>query len=99
MAAAGVWSQWTDGEIVLDTCAMVTTNACKDFKAFRSRQPLLLDSDQANTWLEERADLKDLRELLKARLPQNMLVRAIDPQSIIVALKGLLGTLTAAARL
>jgi putative SOS response-associated peptidase YedK len=78
MAAAGVWSQWTDGEIVLDTCAMVTRNACKDFKAFHSRQPLLLDSDQANTWLEERADLKDLRELLKAPLPQNMLVRAID---------------------
>ncbi|NRQ01318.1 SOS response-associated peptidase [Marinobacterium sp. xm-d-530] len=79
MAAAGVWSQWTDGEIVLDTCAMVTTNACKDFKAFHSRQPLFLDSKQANTWLEERADLKDLRELLKAPLPQSMLVRAIDP--------------------
>ena len=79
MVAAGVWSQWTDGEIVLDTCAMVTTNACKDFKAFHSRQPLLLDSEQANAWLEERADLKDLRELLKAPLPQNMLIRAIDP--------------------
>jgi putative SOS response-associated peptidase YedK len=79
MAAAGVWSQWTDGEIVLDTCAMVTTNACKDFKPFHSRQPLLLNSDQANTWLEERADLKDLRELLKAPLPQSMLVRAINP--------------------
>ena len=79
MAAAGVWSQWTDGEIALDTCAMVTTNACKDFKQFHSRQPLLLDSTQANTWLEERADLKDLRELLKASLPQHMHVRAIDP--------------------
>jgi len=79
MAAAGVWSQWTDGEIALDTCAMVTTNACKDFKQFHSRQPLLLDSTQANTWLEERADLKDLRELLKAPLPQSIIVRAIDP--------------------
>jgi len=79
MAAAGVWSQWTDGEVVLVTCAMVTTNACKDFKAFHSRQPLLLDSNQANTWLEERANLKDLRELLKAPLPHNILVRAIDP--------------------
>jgi putative SOS response-associated peptidase YedK len=79
MAAAGVWSQWTDGEIVLDTCAMVATSASKDFKAFHSRQPLLLDSNQANTWLEERADLKDLRELLKAPLPQSMLVRALDP--------------------
>ena len=78
MAAAGVWSQWTDGEIVLDTCAMVTTNACRDFKAFHSRQPLLLNSDQANTWLEERVDLRDLRELLKAPLPKSMIVRAID---------------------
>jgi putative SOS response-associated peptidase YedK len=79
MAAAGVWSQWTDGEVVLDTCAMVPTNASKDFKAIHSRQPLLLDSNQANSWLEERADLRDLRELLKAPLPQNMHVRAIDP--------------------
>ena len=78
MAAAGVWSQWTDGEIVLDTCAMVTTTASKEFKQFHSRQPLLLDPNQANTWLTERTDLKELRELLNAPLPQNMLVNAID---------------------
>ena len=79
MAAAGVWSQWTDGEIVLDTCAMVTTTASKDFKQFHSRQPLLLDSNQTNVWLSERSNQKELRELLKVPLPYNMLVNAIDP--------------------
>jgi putative SOS response-associated peptidase YedK len=58
---------------------MATTIACKNFKGFHSRQPLLLNSNQSNAWLEERTDLKDLRELLKASLPQILLVIVIGP--------------------
>lgn len=79
MAAAGIWSHWTDGELVLDTCAMVTTSASPGFRQFHSRQPLLLNTQQANLWLTERAALADLRQLLQAPLPQEMLVQAVDP--------------------
>ena len=78
MAAAGIWSHWTDGELVLDTCAMVTTAASSGFKPFHSRQPLLLDSTQANTWLSERANLGELRQLLTASQPKNMIVQPVD---------------------
>ena len=78
MAAAGIWSQWTDGETILDTCAIVTAPASADFKQFHTRQPLLFDERQANEWLVERADLQVLRALLKAGLPMDMHVSAID---------------------
>lgn len=78
MAAAGIWSQWTDGETILDTCAIITAPASEDFKGYHTRQPLLFNHEQANLWLTERVELKTLRALLTAPLPQNMHVHAIE---------------------
>ncbi len=77
MAAAGIWSQWTDGNIVLDTCAMITTSALSEFKFIHSRQPLLLNSFQANIWLKEKSDLINLRKILRSSLPQNISLKQI----------------------
>jgi putative SOS response-associated peptidase YedK len=56
MAFAGLWSQWHD----IDTCCIITTAANSLMEPIHDRMPVILDSDQLETWLSPTVNQADL---------------------------------------
>ncbi|HEY7137780.1 MAG TPA: SOS response-associated peptidase [Acidimicrobiia bacterium] len=78
LAFAGLWEAWRspvepDSEWVL-TCTIVTTAAGPDVEGVHDRMPVVLDSDGWRTWLDDRADDRRLRPLMRPS-PGGTLVR------------------------
>ena len=60
LAAASLWSTWRDPQredVVVQTVAMVTTQAQGKLATIHHRMPLLLDADETEEWLELDAGL------------------------------------------
>jgi putative SOS response-associated peptidase YedK len=56
-AIAGVWDRWRspEGEVV-ETCAVVTTEAAGPVRALHDRMPMVLDGAERDTWLHGSAE-------------------------------------------
>ncbi len=61
---AGIWDCWTspEGEVI-ESVAMVTTEATEWMMPFQDRQPLFLEPEEVPTWVE--GSLNDARSLLR----------------------------------
>ncbi|PSL22103.1 SOS response-associated peptidase [Shimia abyssi] len=53
LALAGVWQSWTQDEEVIDTCAIVTTNANDTMSRIHHRMPVVISPDDWGLWLGE----------------------------------------------
>lgn len=52
LAVAGIWERWEgDGEVI-ESCALLTTAAAKQFSHIHKRMPVLLNADEWPRWLD-----------------------------------------------
>lgn len=71
---AAVWELWNEE---LFSCAIVTTAACEAFEAIHSRQPVILDQQEALTWLSAK-DTSELSPMMQSRDLSQYLHAPID---------------------
>jgi putative SOS response-associated peptidase YedK len=53
MALAGIWQTWEQGGVVMDTCAVVSTEAGPGMQGVHDREPVILDAVNWPLWLGE----------------------------------------------
>ena len=51
-AMAGLWERWDRGQVVHETCTIITTNAGQRTSRYHHRMPALLGLDAAGEWLD-----------------------------------------------
>ena len=52
LAVAAVWDRWERGDESVESCALVTTAAARDFQQVHNRMPLVLRADERDRWLD-----------------------------------------------
>lgn len=62
---AGLWDRWKGGDVALDTCAVITTDAGMRASACHNRMPALLVDDAATAWMDGSLREKDVLRLLQ----------------------------------
>ena len=62
-AMAGIWETYEANGDVLETTAVITTDANETLRPIHDRMPVILDRDEERRWLES-DDLADLQSLL-----------------------------------
>jgi len=65
-AMAGLWDRWDGGEVPLETCTIITTDAGSRTSAYHDRMPAVLTLDGAAEWVDRRTPQARLAELLRA---------------------------------
>ena len=78
LAVAAVWEHWQRGDEVVESCSVVTTAAAEAFQQFHKRMPVILDSQEANRWLDCQRELPADDPLFEPRLKQGLRVVAIS---------------------
>jgi len=63
-AMAGVWDHWEKNGDVLDTCAVITTDANSLAAKFHHRMPVLLSLDEAEEWIDPATRTRRAVELM-----------------------------------
>jgi putative SOS response-associated peptidase YedK len=53
MAFAAIWQTWSQGDVTIDSCAMVTTEAGPGMQAIHHREPVILEPADWPLWLGE----------------------------------------------
>jgi len=71
-AFAGLWDHWSDGELEVFSCAIITTEATPSFQHIHNRMPLILHKSEYEPWLS--CDEVDM----SPRLPNPVQVSPID---------------------
>lgn len=65
-AFAGLWEHWKHGELAIDSCTIVTTEANGLLRPLHDRMPVILPPEDYARWLDEDLqDPNDLTPLLK----------------------------------
>ena len=71
MLLAGIWDRWRNaatGE-VLESFAILTTDAGRGLEFVHDRQPVMLSMKDARRWLDPEASAAELKALLAPRIP------------------------------
>lgn len=68
---AGVWDRWRDRERgeVIESFAILTSQAAAGLEFVHDRQPVMLSLDDARRWLDRRASVATLKALLEPAVP------------------------------
>ena len=61
---AGVWDHWEKGEMVLDSCSIITTPANAMMAEFHDRMPAILTGDDQHLWLDHGVEDTDVLKSL-----------------------------------
>ena len=72
MAFAGMWEHWKDkeGKTVIESCAILTTDAGEPVIKLHDRMPVILEPEDFDPWLDpEEHRVERLRELLRPAAP------------------------------
>jgi putative SOS response-associated peptidase YedK len=77
IAFAGVWRMWEAGSEAMNTCAIVTTGACKSMSAIHHRMPVILEPPDWPLWLGEAGHGAAL--LMKASAEDVLKFHRVDP--------------------
>lgn len=74
MLLAGVWDRWRnrDNDEVLESFAILTTEAASGLEFVHDRQPVMLSLADARRWLDPRASSRDLKALLGPGIPVDL---------------------------
>jgi putative SOS response-associated peptidase YedK len=51
-AFAGIWERWEKGDVVLDSCSIIVTEANELMHPIHERMPVILDPDDYDAWME-----------------------------------------------
>ena len=63
-ALAGLWEHWEKEDQVIESCAIIITSANNILKPIHDRMPVIIDSENFDTWLNPMIDGKELIEML-----------------------------------
>ena len=61
---AGLWDRWESGDMSLETCTVITTNAGSRSSGIHHRMPVLLVDDATTRWMDDSTRESELRTLL-----------------------------------
>jgi putative SOS response-associated peptidase YedK len=61
---AGLWEKWTKGPEPLETCVIITTNACDRAADVHDRMPVIFPIERAKQWLSIDSTEADLLAML-----------------------------------
>lgn len=78
---AGLWEEWLDKQTgeMLETCAIITTEANDVLKPVHDRMPVILKADDYDEWLNAKIkDTNRLQELLKPFSAKEMSAHAVS---------------------
>lgn len=79
-AIAAIWDQWNspDGNLPLESCALVTAGASEDIVGLHTRMPIVLSPGQVDTWLDPDSHLDDLATLMRSGQAGRFEVREVS---------------------
>ncbi len=80
MSFAGLWDYWTNGIEHILSCAIITTSSSSEIEPYHSRMPVMLSTDDAELWLDEKQETTGLYSLFRSILPYPMQAIAIDSE-------------------
>lgn len=64
MALAGIWDRWRNGDQVLRSCAVITTDANAKVAKLHDRMPVLIEPLDFDLWLDPETPAEQLAKLL-----------------------------------
>ncbi|MBA2710498.1 MAG: SOS response-associated peptidase [Tatlockia sp.] len=67
LAVAGLWESWqsADGQEVIHSCCLITTQANSLLDLVHHRMPVILDKEGQNKWLNPKTSIEEALKLLK----------------------------------
>lgn len=65
---AGLWDIWEKEGRVIESCSLITTAATDSMSKIHARMPVMLNKNEAHSWIDKASDRKTLRGILNARL-------------------------------
>ena len=68
-AFASLWDHWQRGELVIESCTIVTTDANELLRPLHDRMPVILDPADYGTWLDPQCQEPEQLEALLATYP------------------------------
>ena len=74
----GVWDRWVRDDQVLESFALITTDAHPNLAFLHNRQPLFLTQPDATLWLNSDTALPALQALLQPALPVDLQVTPVS---------------------
>lgn len=80
LALAGIWDRWKRDDLVLRTCAILTTEANAAVAEVHDRMPVLLDPSDFDEWLDRQTDIARLQAMLTPYDDEALEIRAVDPR-------------------
>ncbi len=82
LALACVWDCWEGqlegAEAIIESCSIVTTAAAAQFEAWHKRMPVMLSSDEYETWLNCEQPLAADTPLFRPELKQDLKISALS---------------------
>ncbi len=66
---AGIWDYWSDGIEHILSCAIITTKAAPEYERYGTRMPVMLTTETAEQWLDEKNQTDIYQPLFEAKLP------------------------------
>jgi putative SOS response-associated peptidase YedK len=78
-AFAGLWERWQHGELAIESCSIVTTEANELLCPLHNRMPVILQPADYSRWLDaERQDPEKIMPLLKPVPAEAMLMHSVS---------------------
>lgn len=76
---AGLWEFWTDGQVKLATCCLITTDANAVVAPYHDRMPVILPAEKYDAWLDNDTPEWELKSLLVPYPAVRMTAQAANP--------------------
>lgn len=81
-AFAGLWDRWEEGDKVIHSCTIITTEANQLVRDVHDRMPVILTKEEEQIWLDR--SVVDFLELKKLLVPYNAEEMEMYPVSTLV---------------
>ena len=79
-AFAAIWDWWRKGELIINSCAMVTTNANELLLPVHDRMPVILREEAYRLWLDPQVSPTELKKLLEPYASEEMKSHPVSSQ-------------------
>lgn len=79
-AFAGIWDRWRGPDSVINSCAIITTNANEVLRPVHDRMPVILHPETYEAWLDARCSPSELKKLLEPYPEEEMKSHPVSSQ-------------------
>jgi putative SOS response-associated peptidase YedK len=76
----GVWERWQNGDEVIESCAIITTESNELVRSINDRMPVIIAPEDYNRWLDpEFFDAEELQRMMQAYRSEEMVLVPSKP--------------------